>query len=131
MAVVVLGVFPVTIALRAIARGVTGAVIVAGLGRFRTFGGKPGDADILRRPRFSSEARHSDPKRSGRRGKMDDHICSMGNFRSVRYAHASHTKVPEIRIDFLFLLGVEMCRALVQKQDLWSAIERARKQYSL
>jgi hypothetical protein len=39
--------------------------------------------------------------------------------------------MPEIGIDFFFLVGVEMCCALVQKQDLWSAIERARKQYSL
>src|SRR3954464_3450631 len=110
MAVVVLGVFPVTIALRAIPRGAAGAII--GLGRFRTFGSKPGHTDILRSPSFSSEARHSDPKRSGRRGKMDDHICSLGNFGSVRYAHARHTKVPEIRIDFLLLLCVEMRRAL-------------------
>ena len=39
--------------------------------------------------------------------------------------------MPEIRVDFSFLVGIQMCRALVEKQDLWSAIERARKQYSL
>src|ERR1700736_6164924 len=110
LAVIVLGVLPATVVLGVVAlavfrvvvlRGmlriialaaVIGAVVVAlrGLGRFRTFGGKPADTSIARRRRCWSAACSSDLKRPGRRGKMDDHIRSVGDFGSVCYAHASH-----------------------------------------
>ena len=71
---------------------VIGTVVVAlrGLGRFRTFGGKPGETSIVRRRRCWSAACNSDLQRPGRRGKTDDHIRSVGYFGSVCYTHASH-----------------------------------------
>src|SRR3981189_3234686 len=71
---------------------VIGAVVVAlrGLGRFRTFGSKPGETSIARRRRCWSAASNPDLKPPGRRGKMDDHIRSVGDFGSVCYAHTSH-----------------------------------------
>ena len=62
---------------------------------------------------------------------MDDHIRALGDFGSVRYAHASHFQVPKIRVDFSLLFCVKMRRTLVQKQDLWSAIKCPRQEYAL
>jgi hypothetical protein len=91
--------------------------------RFRTIG--------TARRRCRSAACNSDLQRRGRRGKTKDDIRSVGDLWSVCYAYASHVQMPEIRIDFFFLVGIKMCRTLVKKQDFWSAIEGTRKQYSL
>jgi hypothetical protein len=110
LAVVILGVVPATIVLGVVALAVFRAVVLPGMlriialaavigavvvtlrgpGRSRIFGSKPGETSIARRRRCWSAACNSDLKRPGRRGKMDDHIRSVGDFGPVCHAHASH-----------------------------------------
>src|SRR4051812_21090092 len=108
--VIVLGVLPPTILLGVLAlavfrvvelpgmlrilafAAVIGAVVVTlrELRRLRTLGGKPGVNGIARRRRCLSSAYDSDLRRLRRRGKTDDHICSVGDFGSMCYTYTSH-----------------------------------------
>src|SRR3954449_6012115 len=99
LGVVPLAVFRVVVRpgmIRVIARAtVIGADIVGlrgrcGLSRSCTLYGNPGGTSIARRRRRWAAAWNSDLGRPARRGEMDDHIRSVGDFGSVRYAHARH-----------------------------------------
>src|SRR5215813_13251712 len=57
-----------------------------------------------------------------------DLVGSAHDIRPVRNADARDPEPPQIVVDLAFLLDVQVCGALVEKQDLGTAIKRAREQ---